>query len=191
MAQQTSTAAFGVLTVPGAVATYNVQQSNAGVAAAGIVMIVGEADAGPDYTLETNLNKNSFGPNSVGDVIAKYQSGPIVDAVSAFTTPADDENIPGAPTAFIIAKTNKSLQAVGALPDYDTAVYATIGAQLLGAGGNNIEFQVINPLSSGAPCRPVPRVRLRFPPPPGSSRSSPHTGASTSCCAPTVAPSSS
>jgi hypothetical protein len=150
MAQQTSTAAFGVLTVPGAVAAYNVQQQNAGVAAAGVLMIVGEADAGPDYTLETNLNKNSFGPNSVGDVIAKYQSGPIVDAVSAFATPADDENIPGAPTAFIIAKTNKSLQAVGNLPDYDSATYATIGAQLLGAGGNNIKFQVINPTAVGA-----------------------------------------
>jgi hypothetical protein len=142
MAQSYQSATFGTLTIPQAVASYNVQTSNSGLAANGIVMVVGEADAGPDYTLETDLNKNSFGPNSVGDVIAKYQSGPIVDAVSAWSSPADDPNIPGAPTAFIIAKTNPSKQAVGTLLGFNDTTYATIGALLLGAGGNNTTYQV-------------------------------------------------
>lgn len=150
MAQQFNSPDFGTLVTPSAVAKYNVQTANAGLASSGIVMIVGEADAGPDYTLETNgipggaidLSANSFGPSEVGEVIAKYQSGPIVDAVSQFASPSTDPNITGAPTAFIIAKTNVSTQATGALTDWNSSTWGTLGASVRGAGGNNISYQV-------------------------------------------------
>src|SRR5271154_476839 len=143
MAQQFSSPDFGTLTIPSAVALYNVQATNAGLSANGIVMIVGEADAGPDYTLETDLNSNSFGPTQLGDVISKYQSGPIVDAFQAFCNPANDPNIPGAPTAFIIAKTNPSAQATGILQTFVPSLYTTLGARVRGAGGNNISYTVL------------------------------------------------
>ena len=36
----------------------------------------GEAEAGPDYSLEDELGDNSFGPDQLAEVIAKYKSGP-------------------------------------------------------------------------------------------------------------------
>ena len=143
MAQQFASPQFGTLTVPSAVAQYQVQASNAGLAANGIVMLVGEADAGPDYTLEANLYLNSFGPTQLGDVINKYQSGPLVDAVRAFVVPSNDPNITGSPTAFILVKTNPSSQATGTLEDFTSSTYGTLGASLLGAGGNNISYNVV------------------------------------------------
>jgi hypothetical protein len=158
MAQQFNSPDFGTLVVPSAVALYNVQASNAGLAASGIVMLVGEADAGPDYTLETggipggaiDLTANSFGPTQLGAVIAKYQSGPLVDAMRAFVNPSNDPNITGAPTAFIIAKTNPSGQAKGGLLDWDSEAYGTLGALVRGAGGNNISYTVLSPTAQSS-----------------------------------------
>jgi hypothetical protein len=143
MAQTFSSSDFGVLTVPGAYPTFKVQAQNSGLATTGVLMLVGEATAGPDWTLESNLQKNSFGPDQVGDVIAKYGSGPIVDAVQAWASPANDDQIPGAPQAFIIVKTNASTQAKGTLTDWSTSTWGTLGARTLGAGANGTSYQVM------------------------------------------------
>ena len=66
----------GTLFIPGAYAKYTVQSANAGLATTGVLMLVGEADAGPDWSLEEDLEENSFGPDQLTAVIAKYKSGP-------------------------------------------------------------------------------------------------------------------
>lgn len=151
MAQQVNAPGFGVLTVPGSYAIYNVQQAAAGLAANGILMLVGEATAGPDYTLEANLQNNSFGPLQLGAVIAKYQSGPLVQLFQALCAPSDDPQVPGAPTSFILAKTNPSGQATGLLTDWSTSTYATLGALIRGAAANATSYQVLQATAEVVP----------------------------------------
>jgi hypothetical protein len=83
-------------------------------------MLVGEADAGPDFTLESDLQANSFGPDQLGLIVAKYKSGAIVDAFRAAIAPANDPNITGAPSRIIVAKTNASTKASLALGSWGT-----------------------------------------------------------------------
>jgi len=101
----------GVLITPGGYARYNVVAQNNGIATTGIVMLVGEADAGPDYSQEDDLASNIFGPGQIGDVKAKYKTGRLVDAFNMGTVPANDTNIQGAPSGFILVKTNPSTKA--------------------------------------------------------------------------------
>ncbi len=171
MAQQYVDPNFGTLVVPQAVAGYTVAPANAGLAANGIVMLVGEADAGPDYTLETNgvaggpidLSGNSFGPDQLSDVVAKYGSGPIVDAMRNLVAPSNDPQITGAPAAFVIAKTNVSTQATASLLGFSGAAFATLGALQRGQGGNNVSAAVAVPGSSSsvqAQAEAVPSVKF-------------------------------
>jgi hypothetical protein len=132
----------GVLITPGGYARYNVVAQNTGIATTGIVMLVGEADAGPDFTQEQDLASNIFGPGQVGDVKAKYKSGRLVDAFNAGTVPANDTNIQGAPSGFILVKTNPSTKAAATLAHWDDSDYATLQDRSWGKLGNLISFEV-------------------------------------------------
>src|SRR3954469_16989118 len=87
----------GQFNIPGAYADFGTEETNSGLATTGVVLLVGEADAGPDYTLESDLDANSFGPDEESAVIAKYGSGWIVDAFKAACSPSKDPDITGAP----------------------------------------------------------------------------------------------
>ena len=100
MAQQYVTSA-GTLIIPGARATYSVQTANSGLATSGVIMLVGEAESGPSFYEETDLATNAFGPNQLAQVVAKYKSGPLVDAFRAASVPANDPDILGSPSSFI------------------------------------------------------------------------------------------
>lgn len=128
----------GALITPGAYARYTVQQSASGLATTGVLMLVGEADAGPDFTLEKELQKNVFGPDQIGAVVAKYKSGPLVDAFKTASQPSADPGIPGAPSGFILVKTNPSTKASGALTRWDASAYGIIRDRSYGALGNLI-----------------------------------------------------
>lgn len=136
MAQQLVTD-FVVTNVPGAYSQYTVQNTSVGIAATGIVTIVGEADGGPSYTTE-DLSANFFGPDQLSKVIAKYTSGQIVDAFYALTAPSNDTNITGAPNRIYIAKTNTGFSASIELPN----VYGTLYQTVEGILGNNTQEKV-------------------------------------------------
>jgi hypothetical protein len=132
----------GVLVIPGAYPTVKVQAGASGLSTTGVIMLVGEADGGPDFTLEADLTLNSFGPDQQADVVAKYKSGPLVDAFRAAAQPANDPDIVGAPNRFIIVKTNPSTRATAILSKVGGGTYATLTDKGYGSLGNLIYFNV-------------------------------------------------
>jgi hypothetical protein len=132
----------GTQIVPGATVSWKASQARGGNSTGGIVVLVGEADSGPDFTLESDLNLNAFGPDQAAKVKAKYKSGPIVDAFGVASQPMNDEDIPGSPSRIIIVKTNPSGRASASLKKWDTTTYGTILDQSYGKSGNNLYFSV-------------------------------------------------
>ena len=137
MAQQYITTA-GTLIIPGAYPSVTVQASPGGLAANGIIALVGEADQGPDYTLETDLKSNFFGPDQGAAVLSKYKSGNLVDAFNAAVTASNDPQITGAPSRILLVKTNLSVQATSNLPKIGGGTYATLHDATYGKLGNLI-----------------------------------------------------
>lgn len=141
MAQQFITDA-GVLIIPGAYPEIKVQSISSGLSTTGVIALVGEADAGPDFSAESDLGSNSFGPDDLADVLAKYKSGPIVDAFRGASEPANDPDIIGAPNRFVIVKTNASGKAQASLPKLGGGSYSTLADKSYGKLGNLIYFTV-------------------------------------------------
>lgn len=137
MAQEFITDA-GALIIPGAYPTFTVANDNSGIATTGVLMLVGEADQGPDVTLEDDINANAFGPGSVADVVSKYKSGPLVDAFRAAIAAANDPDIVGSFQRAILVKTNPSGKALTNLVKFDATDYATIQDRTYGKLGNLI-----------------------------------------------------
>src|ERR1022692_703562 len=115
----------GTLVIPGAYPKETVATSNSGVSTNGILFLVGEADAGPDFTSETDIAQNIFGPNSLAAVKAKYKSGPVVDAFNGASTPSNDQQITGSFNGAIILKTNKSTKGSFPLLNWAASAYGT------------------------------------------------------------------
>lgn len=132
----------GTLIIPGAYPIIKVQTASSGLAATGVVMLVGESDAGPRFDAEADLAQNAFGPDQLAAVVAKYKSGPIVDGFRAVANAPNDPNLQGAPSAIIIAKTNSSVKAQGNLLKTLGGVYGVLEDKSFGALGNLIYWQV-------------------------------------------------
>lgn len=113
----------GTLIIPSAVSSIQVATSNSGLGTTGVLMLVGEAESGPDFSLEDDLQSNSFGPDQVAAVLTKYQAGPLVDAFRAAAQPANDPNIQGSPSRVILVKTNVSARAKSALTVFGDGAY--------------------------------------------------------------------
>lgn len=140
MAQEFQTAS-GTLTVPGAYSEYTVQSSPSGLSTNGVLILVGEADAGPDYTLETTTSLGTgYGPDQATDVKAKYLSGPLVDAFLAATVPSSDPTLTGSPSRVILVKTNVSTKASSALTKIGGGTYGTLYDKNYGKLGNLIYY---------------------------------------------------
>jgi hypothetical protein len=140
MAQSFATSQ-GNLIIPGAYASVSVLTQPSGLATSGIVMLVGEADQGPDYTLESDLTLNVFGPDQAGAVLAKYKSGPLVDAFLSGAAPSSDPEIQNSPAGFILVKTNASIKASGNLTKWGGGNYSVpLADKSFGAKGNLIFF---------------------------------------------------
>jgi hypothetical protein len=139
MAQSYVTEA-GTLVIPQAVASLKVETANSGLATTGVIMLVGEADAGPRFDQEESLQANAFGPDQLASVIAKYQGGPLVDAFRAAAAPANDPNIVGSPSRIILVKTNNSTKATAPLTLHNGNPYRTLADKSFGKAGNLIYF---------------------------------------------------
>lgn len=141
----------GTLIIPGSYSTIKVEQSNSGLSANGVLFLVGEADAGPDYTQEPDLAKNAFGPSQDGDVSAKYKSGNLVNCFKAITAPANDEDFTGAWNRVVLVKTNCSLRASSAILNQASAAYATLEDRSYGKLGNLISREVTSKVAEVVP----------------------------------------
>ena len=150
MAQSYTTSA-GTLIIPGAYSSIQVQTANSGLATTGVLMLIGEADAGPRFSAEADLELNAFGPDQLAAVVSKYKSGPLVDAFRSAAAPANDPNITGSPNRFILIKTNLSTKASGVLTKQAGGTYGTLKDKSYGKLGNLIYFQVAAATSEVVP----------------------------------------
>jgi hypothetical protein len=126
----------GTLIIPGSYADYKVQTDNSGLSTSGVLVLVGEADAGPDFSLEDDLEANSFGPDQVPEVLAKYRSGALVDAFRAAASPANDPGITGSPSRIVLVKTNVSTKARLPILRWDGGTYGFLADRSYGRLGN-------------------------------------------------------
>jgi hypothetical protein len=133
----------GTLIIPQSYVSYSVAASNAGLSTTGILMLVGEADAGPDFTAETDLAANLYGPSQLADVQAKYKTGPLVDAFNGAVQASADQQIPGSFNRAILVKTNPSTKASAPLLKFDSSNYGTLEDKSFGKLGNLISFQIL------------------------------------------------
>lgn len=131
---------------PGAYVNPHVRSFSAGIAQTGVVAIIGEAEQGEHFSAE-NLADNAFGPDQVAQVIAKYGSGPIVDAMNALAAPSNDPKIQGAPNSIVILKTNSGTKAQATM----ATAYGTLKAKNYGAYGNALAYQVASAAAEVAP----------------------------------------
>lgn len=141
MAQSYTTDDGIVLVNPGTYVAQKVVTNPSGTPTVGVVTIVGEADEGPHWTDEENLDQNSFGPDQANDVAAKYGSGRIVEAFRAAAAPANDPVITGAPQLIKIVKTNVSIKASAILTREGLGAYATFQDKNGGVHGNLIKYK--------------------------------------------------
>jgi hypothetical protein len=144
-------AGFGQIVRPGAYSNITVARDNSGTAASGVVMLLGEAATGPSYTEESDITENWVSPSDGAAVIAKYGSGPLVDAFNALTAPGNDPEITGAPTRVYFAKTNTGVKASGLLTRAGFANYGTVQSKIAGASGNQNQVKVTSFSDESAP----------------------------------------
>jgi hypothetical protein len=141
----------GTYVVPSAYTTYTVKKSFSGLASNGVLLLVGEADAGPDFTQEADLAANAFSPSEEDAVLAKYKSGDLVDAFRAAVAAANDEDIQGAFNQIVLLKTNVGAKASGALTNLASGTYGSLYDKSYGSMGNLIYFKVIQNTAESLP----------------------------------------
>jgi hypothetical protein len=121
------------------------------LATSGVLVIMGEADQGPDFTAETDLGQNAFGPNSEAEFVAKYGTGNLVKAYRGAVAAANDPDIKGAFTSIIPVKTNISGKASGTLLNWAASAYATVQDRSFGKKGNLIAQSVLQKQAEAVP----------------------------------------
>lgn len=117
---------LGEVYIPGAYPRVIVESSDTSIATTGVVMLVGEAEEGPDYSNEI-VEENWFSPDQEALVKNKYGSGPLVDAFIGAARATDDPLIAGAPSRIYFVKTNKGTKASAELGSYGTIVARNAG----------------------------------------------------------------
>lgn len=105
----------------------------------GLVVIIGEADAGAPVTAEIDASKNVFTPDQLSQARNKYRSGPIIDALGFLFAPSVDGAIPNGASAVWVMKTNSSTRASLALQDS----FGTLRSKEWGTGGNRTSAKVV------------------------------------------------
>lgn len=147
MAQQYVTT-DGTLVIPGAYPKVSVQRQNSGLATTGVIALVGEASTGPRFDEETDLEVDAvFGPDQAAAVVAKYGDGQLVDAYRAASQPSNDPNIVGAPSRFVLVKTNGGSKSSVALPKIGGGTYGTLYTKIAGRNGNQL-YETVDALTA-------------------------------------------
>lgn len=127
----------GTIKVPGATVQTKVVGTAGGIGTSGVIALLGEASDGVGFASELDLNETCrFGSDQFGDVVAKYGAGPLVDAYAQAVAAADDPDIQGAPSAFVLAKTNAGVAATATVPNVAAGTWGTLAARRPGADGS-------------------------------------------------------
>lgn len=135
------------LIIPDSSVAVRVASQPAGLAATGIVALVGEAEEGAHWSDEEDLTANSFGPGDIQRVIAKYGSGRLVDAFRGLIGASASPLIPGSFNRAILVKTNKGQKA--SLQTSDS--YGKFIALNEGIKGNQIKVSISSETEEEAP----------------------------------------
>jgi hypothetical protein len=122
---------------PGSYFDVKVRSTPVGVASSGNIVIIGESSAGKQFADEV-LKDNFYTPDQLDRVLAKYVSGPIVDAFRALSSPSSDADITGSANRIYIAKTNDSSKASAVVAN----AYGVLSDKNLGLDGNKYYYQV-------------------------------------------------
>lgn len=150
MAFSLTLAQGGVLIIPDSAVNINVQNQPGGIATSGTIALVGEADEGPSWSQDladgNKLSANSYGPNDIGRVIAKYGSGRLVDAFRGVVAPSASNRIQGSPNRIILVKPNSSAKASRTTADS----HGTFNALRGGDAGNQIQEAVATSTAEAA-----------------------------------------
>jgi hypothetical protein len=109
------------------------------VGPAGLIAVIGEADAGAPGAQEVNIADNRFSGDQLVTIRDKYRSGSIVDAASFLFAPASDAAIPSGAQTVWLYKTNNSTRATLALANS----YGTVRSSEWGVGGNRITYKSV------------------------------------------------
>lgn len=141
MAQSYTTDDGITLFEPGTVVSTKVVANQGGFAASGVVTLIGEANEGPGWTEEEDLDSNAFGPDQINDITSKYGEGKLVDAFRGIISAAADPAIVGAVSLIKIIKTNNSTKASSAIARQGLGAYATLTARRAGAPGNLVKYR--------------------------------------------------
>lgn len=139
MAQSTVTQDGVLLVDPGTVVSTRVQPGQGNIAAAGVITLVGEADEGPAWQDESELDEVAFTPDQYGEVLQKYGSGNLVEAYRRIIQAANDPAIQGSVNLVRMIKTNQSLAASGSISRTGFGTYASLEALRRGFQGNLIK----------------------------------------------------
>jgi hypothetical protein len=130
------------LYTPQAVNQIIVNSSASALSTSGVIALVGEANGGPDFTLESDITQNFFGPGDLSLIQSKYKSGNIVNAFAEVVAASNDPNIVGAPSQIYILKTNVSSKATANLTRSGLTNYGVLADLSYGFLGNNINSTV-------------------------------------------------
>jgi hypothetical protein len=141
MPQSFTTQSGVTLKIPGTYVDQQVRANQGGIAAAGVVTLIGEANEGPDYTKESDLDTNAFAPDDIAGVLTKYGSGRLVDAFRSIVAAANDPNIVGAVSLVKLVKVNPSTKAEADVVRAGFGDYGLISARREGRPGNLIKYR--------------------------------------------------
>jgi hypothetical protein len=114
-------------------------------------MCVGEALQGPDWSLESSPDNITYGPDQQADVVAKYGSGPLVDAFRGAVAAANDPQLNGSFTRMILVKTNAATKASGPISKLGGGTYGTFYDTGYGKAGNFINYVITQKTAEAAP----------------------------------------
>lgn len=139
MAQRLTTR-NGSTNLPGAYPSLVATNTASNVPGGGILCLIGEADAGPHWSLEADLTQNFYRPTQYSAFRQKYLTGRGVDAMFASTNPSQDPKLGGAPQAIYFIKTNDSSRAQADLPKIGGGTYHVLADKSWGEYGNLISY---------------------------------------------------
>lgn len=141
MAQQYIADNGQVLTIPGTYVETKVQTDQTGIATSGVVTLIGEADEGPHWSEEPDLDRSAFTPDQLAPVIQKYGSGRLVDAFRSIVAAANDPAIVGSVSLVRLVKTNLSTKAQATHARSGFGNYNKYLARRAGISGNSLRYQ--------------------------------------------------
>lgn len=108
------------------------------LSASGIVALIGEAEGGAPGSSD---GVQTFTSEDIASLIAKYKSGPIVDAARILIAPARDARVANGASVIRVYKTNASTAATLALSNGTTTLY-NLTSKNFGADENLISVKV-------------------------------------------------